>query len=41
MLLHELKAAGHWRGEVAIALTRVLDVKHEAEARSYLGAGGL
>ena len=40
MLLHELKAAGVGEGRVAIALTRVLDAKREAEARSYLGQAG-
>jgi chromosome partitioning protein len=40
MLLHELKAAGIGDGRVAIALTRVLDTKREAEARSYLERAG-
>lgn len=40
MLVHSLTAAGISDDRVAIALTKVLDDKREAEARAYLKAAG-
>jgi len=40
MLVHSLRAAGIEDCRVAIALTKVLDGKREAEARAYLKAAG-
>ena len=40
MLVHSLKAAGIEDYRLAIALTKVLDSKREAQARAYLKAAG-
>ncbi len=40
MLMQELKAAGLGTSRVVIALTKVLDAKHEAQARAYLAQAG-
>lgn len=40
MLLHELKAAGIEDSRLAVALSKVLDDKREAQARAYLRRAG-